>query len=212
MRLLPSGSTALLAELDRLEDVLGLYAALRESTPAGVVDLVPAGRTLLVVIDPAATDLAAVRQAVLATPPRAGEAGSGDLVEIPVTYDGDDLADAAAHLGIEPAELVRRHTGERWTVAFCGFAPGFGYLVGERHSWDLPRRTTPRTSVPAGSVALAGEFTGVYPRASPGGWQLVGRTSARVFDLDREQPALLTPGTRVRFVRVDTDADGRGDP
>lgn len=200
MRVLPSGSTAVLAELDRLQDVLGLYAALREETPPGVVDLVPASRTLLVVIDPAVTDLASVERAIRATQPGASDARGGDLVEIPVVYDGADLADAAGHLGVEPGELVRRHTDERWTVAFCGFAPGFGYLVGERYAWDVPRRSTPRTSVPAGAVALAGEFSGVYPRASPGGWQLLGRTEAPVFDLGREPPALLRPGTRVRFV------------
>lgn len=204
MRVLPSGSTAALVELDDLPDVLGLYAALRRSPPTGVVDLVPASRTLLVVIDPAVTDLAAVERALRATASHpSGSHGGGDPVELPVVYDGADLAEAAGLVGIDPAELVRRHTDEIWTVAFCGFAPGFGYLVGERYAWDLPRRATPRTSVPAGSVALAGEFAGVYPRASPGGWQLVGRTQTKVFDLERrERPALLTPGTTVRFVEV----------
>ncbi len=200
MRILPSGSTAALVELGGLEEVLGLYAALDEAPPPGVVDLVPAARTLLVVIDPAVTDLAAVERAVLATTPRAAHAREHGSVELPVVYDGADLAEAAALVGVAPRELVRRHTDERWTVAFCGFAPGFGYLVGERYAWQLPRRSTPRTSVPAGSVALAGEFSGVYPRASPGGWQLVGRTATAVLDLARDPPALLRPGTRVRFV------------
>jgi KipI family sensor histidine kinase inhibitor len=117
-----------------------------------------------------------------------------------VHYDGADLAELAGLLGTEPAELVRRHTGAEWTVAFCGFAPGFGYLTQDGGGWDVPRRSTPRTTVPPGSVALAGEFSGVYPRESPGGWQLIGRTDVAVFDLGRDPAALLRPGIRVRFV------------
>jgi KipI family sensor histidine kinase inhibitor len=200
MRLLPSGSTALLVELDALDDVLALYAALADAPPAGVVDVVPAARTVLLVTDPARTTLAAVAEAVRTTTPRPGAQRSGDTVELPVHYDGADLADAAGLLGLTPAELVERHTGAPWTVAFCGFAPGFGYLVQPGGTWDVPRRATPRTKVPPGSVALAGEFSGVYPRESPGGWQLLGRTDTAVFDLDREPAALLRPGTRVRFV------------
>ncbi|MGY1698424.1 5-oxoprolinase subunit B family protein [Geodermatophilus sp. SYSU D00766] len=199
MRVLPSGSTALLVELPGLDDVLGLYTALQEDRPPGVVDLVPAARTVLVVTDPAVTTLDAVEAAVRRARPRPGRAATGDLVELPVTYDGEDLGDVAAHLGVDPAEVVRRHTGTEWTVAFSGFAPGFGYLTPAAGGWDLPRRASPRTRVPAGSVALAGGFTGVYPRASPGGWQLVGRTDVAVFDLARDPAALLRPGVRVRF-------------
>ena len=206
MRLLPSGSTALLVELDDLDQVLALHGALREDPPPGVVDLVPAGRTILVVTDPAVTGLAAVAEALRRTTPRPDLAtATGDPVEIPVVYDGDDLAEAASALDLEPDELVRRHTEEAWTVAFCGFAPGFGYCVGRRHQWDVPRRPSPRTRVPPGSVALAGEFTSVYPRATPGGWQLIGRTDLVVFDADQDPPALLRPGTPVRFVDVGGD-------
>ncbi|GAB4079604.1 allophanate hydrolase subunit 1 [Modestobacter muralis] len=202
MRLLPSGSTALLVEVDGLDDVLALYAALADAPPEGVVDIVPAGRTVLLVTDPARTTLAAVAAAVRTTTPRPGAQRSGDAVELPVHYDGADLADAAGLLGLTPDQLVERHTGEPWTVAFCGFAPGFGYLVQPGGAWDVPRRATPRTRVPPGSVALAGEFSGVYPRESPGGWQLIGRTDVAVFDLARDPAALLQPGTRVRFVAV----------
>jgi KipI family sensor histidine kinase inhibitor len=202
MRLLPSGSTALLVELDTLDDVLALYAALSDDVPAGVVDVVPAARTVLLVTDPARTTLAAVAEAVRATTPRADAGTAGDSVELPVRYDGADLAEAAELLGLTPEELVARHTGSTWTVAFCGFSPGFGYLVQPGAAWDVPRRTTPRTAVPPGSVALAGEFSGVYPRESPGGWQLLGRTDVAVFDLARDPAALLRPGTRVRFVRA----------
>ncbi len=202
MRVLPSGSTALLVELAGLEEVLDLYAALCAERPDGVVDVVPAARTILLVTDPCATDLATVERAVRETTPRRVDRTGGELVEVPVTYDGEDLAEAASLLSCTPEELVRRHTGEEWTVAFCGFAPGFGYLAGACGQWDVPRRDSPRTRVPAGSVALAGEFSGVYPRASPGGWQLIGRTELSIFDLDRDPPALLRPGTPVRFVEA----------
>ena len=202
MRLLPSGSTALLAELDGLDEVLALYAALVEDPPEGVVDIVPAGRTVLVVVDPARADLARVERAIRSARPRYGRAATGDLVEIPVHYDGEDLADVGSLLGCDPTEVVRRHTAEEWTVAFCGFAPGFGYLTGANYQWDIPRRSSPRTSVPQGSVALAGEFTGIYPRASPGGWRLIGHTDLAVFDLQRDPPALLRPGIRVRFLDI----------
>ncbi|RBY82916.1 allophanate hydrolase [Geodermatophilus sp. TF02-6] len=200
MRVLPSGSAALLVELDGLEEVLGLYAALTEEPVDGVVDVVPAARTVLLVLDPALTSPAAVEQAVRRARPRPGRGGPGERVELPVVYDGADLADVAAALGVEPAEVVRRHTATAWTVAFCGFAPGFGYLTPDGEPWDVPRRRTPRTRVPAGAVGLAGPFSGVYPRESPGGWQLVGRTDVAVFDLSRDPAALLRPGVRVRFV------------
>ena len=203
MRVLPSGTTALLVELDGLDEVLALYAALSEQRPDGVVDLVPAGSTILVVIDPAVTTLSRTRDALLATEPRPDLAHrSGDPVEIGVVYDGEDLPELASILGCDTAELVERHTSEEWTVAFCGFVPGFGYLVGSHHTWDVPRRSSPRTQVPAGSIALAGEYAGVYPRSSPGGWQLIGRTDDAIFDLERDPPALLQPGTSVRFVDV----------
>ena len=203
MRVLPNGTTALLVELDDLDEVLGLYAALNDDRPEGMVDVVPAARTLLVVIDPDLTTLSAVENAVRRTTPRADalEAdGSGELVEIPVDYDGEDLEEAAGFVGCDVAELVRRHTAEEWQVAFCGFAPGFGYLAS--HGWrnEVPRRSSPRTKVPPGSVGLAGAFTGVYPRESPGGWQLIGRTRLTMFDPFREPAALLRPGVRVRFV------------
>ena len=106
----------------------------------------------------------------------------------------------AALTGLTGAEVVRRHAGREWTVAFCGFAPGFAYLTGGDPALRVPRRDTPRTAVPAGSVGLADGFSGAYPRRMPGGWQLIGRTDAVLWDLDRQPPALLPPGTRVRFV------------
>jgi KipI family sensor histidine kinase inhibitor len=202
MRLLPSGSTALLVELDDLDAVLALYAALADQPPAGVVDVVPAARTVLVVTDPSATTLDAVAAAVRTTVPRPGDRSGSEVVELPVRYDGADLAELAGLLDLTPGELIRRHTEQEWTVAFCGFAPGFGYLTQPGADWHVPRRATPRTRVPPGSVALAGEFSGVYPRESPGGWQLIGRTDVEVFAIDREPAALLRPGIRVRFVEA----------
>lgn len=198
MRLLPSGSRGLLLELDTLEEVLRRYAALREAD-LPVLDIVPAGRTILVVAD-RGTDLRGLAAQVQEVGSAEQQRASGPSVEIPVRYDGEDLAEAADLLGCSSEELVRRHQEESWAVAFCGFAPGFGYLAGTRFAWDVPRRSSPRTRVPAGSLALAGEFTGVYPRESPGGWQLIGHALVDVFDLDRDPPALLVPGAAVRFV------------
>lgn len=198
MQILPSGRDGLLLELGSLDEVLDRYAAL-QAADLPVLDLVPAGRTILVVAE-RGTDLDALaRQLHLIEPVAAGDRPGAEL-SVPVSYDGADLAGAAEELGCSTEELVRRHQAETWTVAFCGFAPGFGYLTGSHFSWSVPRRSSPRTRVPARSVALAGEFSAVYPRESPGGWQLIGRTELEVFDPDRDPPGLLLPGTRVRFV------------
>jgi KipI family sensor histidine kinase inhibitor len=202
MRILPSGTTALLVELADLDEVLGLYAALVDDLPEGVVDVVPAARTLLVVTDPEVTSVPQAAKAVRRTRPREDRLGSGGLLEMPVSYDGEDLEEAAHLLRCDAADLVRRHTADEWEVAFCGFMPGFGYLTSKTWKVEMPRRSSPRTRVPAGSVALAGEFSGVYPRDSPGGWQLVGRTPLTMFDPSRDPAPLLRPGTRVRFVEA----------
>ncbi len=196
MRILPSGDHALLVELDDLDQVLAYYTALTSDPPSDVVDIVPAARTILVTT---AGSLDAMSRTLRSVTPTPGTRATGDLIEIPVTYDGEDLQDVADLLGCTSAEVVERHTGEDWTVAFCGFAPGFGYLTG-LSSWDIPRRQSPRTRVPTGAVALAGEFSGVYPRESPGGWQLIGRTDVQIFDQERDPAALFHPGHRVRFV------------
>lgn len=196
MRILPSGDAALLVELDDLDQVLGYYDALAADPPPDVVDIVPAARTVLVRTSGSLDTLA---RALRVVTPAAGSQLSGDLIEIPVTYDGEDLEDVAQLLGCDPGEVIARHTTDEWTVAFCGFAPGFGYLTSAGR-WDIVRRDTPRTKVPPGAVALAGEFSGVYPRESPGGWQLIGRTSVRIFDSSRDPAALFHPGRRVRFV------------
>lgn len=201
MRILPAGDAGVLVEVDDLGEVGRLYAALRGDPPPGTLDLVPATRTVLVTLDRARTDPDTVSAAVRAlTLPAAETAGPAELVEIPAHYDGPDLAEVATLTGLSEDELVRRHGATEWTVAFCGFAPGFAYLTGGDPALRVPRRTTPRTAVPAGSVGLADEFSGVYPRRMPGGWQLIGRTDAVLWDSDRDPPALLPPRTRVRFV------------
>jgi biotin-dependent carboxylase-like uncharacterized protein len=127
------------------------------------------------------------------------EVGDGEVVEVPVHYDGDDLEEVAALTGLTPAEVVAAHTGRPWQVGFVGFAPGFAYLVDGDPRLRVPRRSSPRPRVPAGAVGLADEYSGVYPRSSPGGWQLLGHTDVALWDLDRDPPALLRPGLRVRF-------------
>jgi KipI family sensor histidine kinase inhibitor len=201
MRVLPCGSGAVLVELDDLDAVAGLHAALAADPPAGVVELVPAARTVLVAFDPGATDAGRVERALRHLAWEPGARAHGPLVEIPVVYDGEDLEAVAAETGLAVAEVVALHAGGEYAVAFCGFAPGFGYLTGLDARLRLPRLDTPRTRVPAGAVAIAATFTAVYPRASPGGWRLIGRTDATLWDTERDPPALLAPGTRVRFVR-----------
>ena len=198
--MLPYGDRALLVEVPDLPGVAAVRAAL-ESTPLpGQVDVVPAARTVLVVLDrtPSEADATALRRIPLEPPDRA----TGEGVDLPVVFDGPDLAEVAELTGRSVPALVETLTTTELTVAFGGFAPGFAYLTGLPPELHVPRRATPRTRVPAGAVGLAGPFAGAYPRASPGGWQLVGHTDAVLFDVDREPPALLVPGVRVRFRQV----------
>lgn len=203
LRVLPCADAGLLVEVGSLEEVLALADAVRAAALPGVLDVVPAAATVLLRTAPG-TDLAALRRAVLALDVQVGAPpADGDPVEIAVHYDGPDLDDVAALTGLSVDEVVAAHTGTPWRVAFGGFAPGFAYLAEGDNRLQVPRRREPRTSVPAGAVGLAGEFSGVYPRASPGGWQLIGRTDAVLWDADREPPALLAPGAWVRFVTAD---------
>jgi KipI family sensor histidine kinase inhibitor len=199
MRFRRAGRRAVLVELDDLQHVMGLDAALRRSSPPGVVDLVPAARTVMVVFD-ASTSADAVIADVRRREIDPAAAPDGGLLEVPVVYDGEDLTEVAEISGLTEEDVVARHRRPEYRVAFCGFAPGFAYIAGGDPQLRVPRRDTPRTKVPKGSVGLADEFTGIYPREMPGGWQLIGRTDAELWNLDRDPPALLPPGTRVRFV------------
>ena len=200
MRLLACGDAAVLAEFDNLEQAMALHAAVAADPPPGVVDLVPAARTLLVRFAADETTPGDVAKQLRSVRPvdRSEESGADEVV-IEVTYDGPDLSDVAELTGLSEQEVVELHTVGVWTVAFMGFAPGFGYLVGGDKRLHVARRKESRTAVPAGSVGLAGEFSGAYPRESPGGWQLIGSTEAPLWDVDRDPPALLVPGTQVRF-------------
>lgn len=214
-RLLRCGWHAVLVECDGLEQVLALAEAVRAAVTSSepgfteVIDVVPAATTVLVIVGdsgsvsslrPALARLAATASAGAGR--RTGD-GDAETVEIGVRYDGPDLDEVAAITGLSRQEVIEAHTGTSWTAAFGGFAPGFAYLTGGDSRLQVPRRAEPRTAVPAGSVALAGEYSAVYPRSSPGGWQLIGRTDAAVWDLDRDPPALLRPGILVRFVELE---------
>lgn len=202
MRFLPVNLNALLVELDDLPQTLALLASLRAEPIAGIEELVPAARTLLVGFRPAAIGADELVRRIGQRSLGARAARIDRRIEIPVRYDGEDIAEVAALLGLTPEEVVRRHAGSDYTVAFTGFAPGFAYLSGGDASLNVPRRKVPRTRIPAGAVGLAGSFSGVYPQASPGGWQIIGITDAPMWDLARETPALLQPGDTVRFVDV----------
>ncbi len=204
LRFLPVTHNALLVELADLDQTLALLASLQRHPPHGVEELVPAARTILVEYRASATRAETLVQDIAARSLTQGAERSDTLIEIPVHYNGEDLAEVAQILGITADEVVQRHTGSEYTVAFTGFAPGFAYLSGGHPSLNVPRRSTPRTRLPAGSVGLAGTFSGVYPQASPGGWQIIGTTPVAMWDITRAQPALLQPGYRVRFVDIAT--------
>jgi len=195
LQLRPFGPTAVLAEVADSAAARSL-AAYARAARVGADEVVPGARTVLFdgVADPA------VLAELLAgwTPDAITERGA--LVEVPVVYDGPDIEDVASRWGTDVAGVVARHTSIEFVSAFCGFAPGFAYLAGLGEEHAVPRLASPRTKVPAGSVGLAGSWCGVYPSESPGGWRLLGRTDVRLWDPDRSDPALLAPGTRVRFV------------
>jgi KipI family sensor histidine kinase inhibitor len=199
MRVRPVGAAALLLECRDGDEVEAWRAELWRRRAAGdfdAADIVPGAETVLV--DGVSADLA--ERIGSWSPGAAAGVAEAPRIEIPATFDGEDLEDVASLWGVPVAEAVRRLVETEFTVAFCGFAPGFAYLRGLPEQWAVPRLDAPRKRVPAGSVALAGGYAGVYPSASPGGWRLVGRTAEILFDVRREPPALLTPGTRVRLV------------
>ena len=200
-RLLDYGAHAVLLECADLAEARALLPAVEHQFDQ-VREIVPGARTLLLRLQAPLT--AAERQRLLEMPEADDPSNDHEMVSIQVDYSGPDLAEVAERTGLEPDAVVAAHTGQVWTVAFCGFAPGFGYLVGEDDRLRVPRRDRPRTSVPAGAVGLADAFSGIYPRPGPGGWQLIGRTDAALWDLDRDPPALLRPGVQVRFTPTRT--------
>ena len=212
----PFGDSAVLVRLGsridpdlarRAGEIATAIAAARRDVPA-LGRPVPAHASVLVPIDPLAVALDDAARLVLelaAAAPRAPDTAAEPALEIPVRYggaDGPDLAEIADRVGLAPGEVASMHAAATYTVAFLGFAPGFGYLVGLPSELHLPRRTTPREHVPPGSVAIAGPMSAVYPGSMPGGWQLIGRTDATMFDPGLDPPTPLWPSRRVRFVRV----------
>lgn len=197
MRWRRCGEDAALLDCDSLDQMRAAHATVLAARPGAVVDLVPGARSLLVVGGVAAVK-ALLDDADLTHPP----AGEPREVTLDVRYDGEDLSLIASAAGVSADAVVELHTQAVYTVAFTGFAPGFGYLTGLPPELRQPRLGSPRTRVPAGSVGIAGEFTGVYPRESPGGWRLLGHTSATLFDPHADPPALFAPGDRVRFRAV----------
>ncbi|WP_299535744.1 allophanate hydrolase subunit 1 [uncultured Streptomyces sp.] len=211
VRVLPAGREALLVELDSAEAAEAFHAEVvrrraRGDLP-GVREVVPGARTVLLdgLAGSSDADRGRLARALESWTVEPLHRAEGPRTEIRVVYDGPDLAEVAGMWGVAPQEVAALHSATAFRVAFCGFAPGFGYLTGLPEHLHVPRRATPRTRVPAGAVALAGPYTGVYPRPSPGGWRLVGRMEDpdRLWDPAREPAALLAPGTRVRFVPVE---------
>lgn len=205
------GDTSLLVEfsaediLAANQRVLALHRALADQRPVGLLDLIPAYRTLLVVFDPLRWPPASALDEVRRWASHVDEGGplAGRLVEIPVRYggeDGPDLADVARHTALSEAEVVARHAAVEYLVLFIGFMPGFPYLWGLDPSLTTPRLAIPRRQVPAGSVGIGGDQTGVYPTVSPGGWRLIGRTTQTLYDPRVDPPTLLRAGDRVRFL------------
>ena len=198
MRLLPCGSGAVLAEYDTLAEVMAVDDALRVSDLPGIDDVIPAARTVLVAYHN--VDRAALERLLIPAP--AAPRPQGPLIEIPVVYDGIDLDEVASATGLSTEQVIDTHSSVTYSAAFLGFTPGWAYLVGLPAELQLPRRATPRTAITAGSVAIANEFTGVYPTVSPGGWHLLGHTTEQMFDVGRAKASLVMAGDRVRFVRT----------
>ncbi len=193
----PVGRGAVLAEVADSAAARSL-AAYARSARVAAEEVVPGARTVL--FDGVA-DVDALGALLAGWTPDVGSE-PGALVEVPVVYDGADLADVAARWGTDVEQVVARHGGIEFVSAFCGFAPGFAYLAGLPEEYAVPRLDSPRSRVPVGAVGLAGSWCGVYPSESPGGWRLLGHTELTLWDPDRSEPALLAPGTRVRFVEA----------
>lgn len=206
MRVRPYGQEATI--IDQLRP--GLAATLRqevldasEKNRLRCIDVIPAASSLVVTHEARVSDEMRRVLSRLGEREASSVLAEATLVELPVRYDGEDLDEVARACSLSVEQVISLHSGADYEVSFCGFAPGFAYLLGLPHALHLPRRASPRTRVPAGSVAIAARYSAVYPRESPGGWHLLGSTTVTLWDIAREQPALLQSGTRVRFVRAE---------
>ncbi|MBS0848861.1 urea amidolyase family protein [Citrobacter sp. JGM124] len=205
MRFISVSFTHFLVELDSLEETLALFDALRHQPQTGIEEVIPAARTLLVRFQPLHTSMSLLANALLRLPVTLVAHEQSPVMRIPVEYQGDDLAELAGVMGMTTQQVIQHHQEAVWKVAFTGFAPGFAYLSSPDWLWKIPRRRSPRTRIPPGALAVADVFSGIYPKASPGGWQLIGRTGLTMWDLDRPVPATLAPGDRVQFVEHKKD-------
>lgn len=202
----PMGEFAWLVECRDLATVHRLHRRLTTpALPRGVTDVVAGWRSVLVVADPEQVEAVEALVGSLADDPAPTDGGSVEpselpALEVPVRYDGPDLAEVAQLTGLPADEVARRHAAGRYRVGIIGFSPGFGYLTGLDPALHVQRRETPRTRVPAGAVAIAGPHTAVYPQATPGGWRLIGRTEVSLFDVASSPPTPLWPGRAVRFL------------
>ena len=222
-RIRDAGDSAILIELRSLGDgidpavnarAVALAAHLRAETIDGVRDVIATFRSVAVFFDPLRVDVEALKARVLAAPAVAADASERPIVDVPVEYGGDagpDLEAVATASGLSPADVIARHTARDYRVFMIGFLPGFAYLGPVDAAIAAPRLASPRLRVPSGSVGIAGQQTGIYPQASPGGWQILGRTTTRPFDARRSPPSLLAPGDRVRFVAVPSGTLGSFD-
>jgi KipI family sensor histidine kinase inhibitor len=195
---LPVGDAGLLVSLADARHVGAAFRALAARLD-GARDVVPGASSVLVAFEDAArVDEASIRRALENI--GSHDASASRLLEVPVRYDGPDLRDVASRAGLSTAEAAARHAAVEYVVAFVGFRPGFPYLTGLPPELATPRRATPRPRVPSGSVAIGAVWAGIYPAATPGGWNLIGTTDTVLFDVRRDPPALFSPGDRVRFV------------
>jgi inhibitor of KinA len=211
----PLGDSALLVRVveefdpaESLDAVLAAARALKAEKIPGLVELVPAYTTIALFFDPVRNELGEVRaridHALQDSLPRA-RASKASTIEVPVCYDSefaDDLEEVARHAGLSADEVIKRHSSATYRVSCVGFTPGFPYLSGLPPALATPRRSSPRKEIPAGAVAIGGTQTGIYPRKSPGGWHIIGRTPLRLFDVERQPPALFRAGDHVRFRRI----------
>lgn len=197
MKLRAYGDAGWLLDCESLAETQRWYAGLRADTPGFVIDIAHGASSLVVAVDRAY--LRQTRTWIESCQPGDLAASGAETVTIAVSYDGPDLDDVASHTRLSVDEVIALHSASTWTVAFGGFAPGFGYLTTDHDRLHVPRRKSPRPQIATGSVGLAGEFSGIYPRTSPGGWQIIGHTAAILWNTARNPPALLRPGMTVRF-------------
>lgn len=203
MRFLSVNADSFLIELTHLDETMARYSQLQAVKLHGVKDLIPAAKTILVIFNELESNFKTLVAQITALPIESALARAQQDIIIPIQYNGEDLAQVAALQGLSVADVIAKHQQSVWDVAFIGFAPGFAYLSSPDQPFsDIPRLSVPRKKIPASSLGLAGQYSGIYPKDSPGGWQLIGTAMQKMWDLERQNPALLLPGMQVHFEDV----------